>query len=387
VQEFIQMLMEEEVDELLGRKRCRRRGPGDERVYRNGHGKPRRLTTGAGTVQVRRPRVRGLDERFESLILPLFVRRTQAVGELLPELYLHGLAERDFDLALRGLLGEKAPLSASSVARLKVAWQAQYDQWRKRPLHELEVVYLWADGIYVKAGLDKDKAAVLTVIAALRDGGKVVLAVESGARESAESWAAVLRDLKARGLNCPRLVIADGHLGIWAGLAAVFPEAGEQRCWNHRIVNVLNKVPAKHQTWAAQLLSAVPQAETMREAERLKRDFQAWSKEKGFAEAGALLDKDWDRMIAFYGFPKEHWKHLRTTNPVESPFDRVRLRTTAAKRYKKTENATAVIWKTLMLAQRNFRKLDAAELCAQVADGAQYADGVRIKPTREKVPA
>jgi putative transposase len=189
----------------------------------------------AGTITLRRPRVRGLEARFESRGLPLFKRRTEEVGRLLPELYLHGLAHGDFDLALRGLLGEAAPLSAPSIARLKAGWQAEYDTWKRRRLDDLEPVYVWADGIYVKAGLEKDKAAMLVVIAALRDGRKVVLAVESGYRESTESWAALLRDRKGRGLRAPRLLIADGHLGIWGAVRTVFPTVREQRCWNHRV--------------------------------------------------------------------------------------------------------------------------------------------------------
>jgi putative transposase len=195
---------------------------------------------------VRRPRVRGLSERFESRLLPLFKRHSQEVGELLPELYLHGLSSGDFDLALRGLLGDGAPLSASSIDRLKAVWQAEYEEWKQRSLSDLEVVYLWVDGIHVKAVLEKDKAAILVAVAALRDGRKVVVAVECGQRESTESWSAILRDLKQRGLNCPKLVIGDGHLSIWGALANVFPEAQEQRCWNHRIVNVLDKgAPAR----------------------------------------------------------------------------------------------------------------------------------------------
>jgi len=225
-QKWVQRLLEEEVSETLGRLKSQRRNEVDaEPGYRNGYGKPRRLTLSSGTITLRRPRVRGLTERFESRILPLFKRQTQEVKELLPQLYLHGLSEGDFDLALRGLLGEEAPLSPSSIARLKTVWQAEYEAWKQRPLHDLEVVYLWVDGVYVKAGLEKDKAAVLTVVAAVRDGSKVVLAVESGFRESTETWAAILRDLKARGMNCPRLVIGDGHLGIWGALAQVFPEA------------------------------------------------------------------------------------------------------------------------------------------------------------------
>jgi len=341
----------------------------------------------SGTVTVRRPRVRGLEERFVSRVLPLFQRHTQAVGDLLPELYLHGLSEGDFDLALRGLLGDGASLSASSVARLKTAWQAEYDAWCQRSLLGLEVVYLWVDGIYVKAGLEKEKAALLTVIAALRDGRKVVLAVSPGQRESTETWSAILRDLKQRGLNCPRLVVGDGHLGIWGALANVFPEAKEQRCWNHRIINVLDKMPKKQQAPARQLLTRVPYAETRAQADKLKREFQAWCRKRNLEQAAELLDHDWERMMTFYGFPQEHWRHLRTTNIVESPFAVVRLRTTAAKRYKKVANATAVIWKTLQVAEQTFGRLKAPELLADVANGAKYVDGKRVKGSPRKVPA
>jgi transposase-like protein len=373
---------------VLGRGRYERREAVDGAPgYRNGYGKPRRLSAMAGTITVRRPRVRGLEARFESRLLPLFKRRTEEVGRLLPELYLHGLAQGDFDLALRGLLGAAAPLSAASIARLKAGWQAEYDRWKRRRLDELEPVYVWADGIYVKAGLDKDKAALLVVIAALRDGRKIVLAVESGYRESTESWAALLRDLKARGLRAPRLLIGDGHLGIWGAVGAVFPTVGEQRCWNHRLVNVLDALPQKLQAEARALLTKIPYAETRAEAERLTRGFQAWATKKGVAAAGRRLDDDWGRLVTFYAFPKEHWKHLRTTNVVESPFAAVRLRTAAAKRFKKVENATAVIWKTLLIAEQSFRRLDAPERLPEVAEGVVYIDGVREKRGNEKAAA
>lgn len=388
VQHLLQRVLEEEVDELLGRGRYERRGAVDAAPgYRNGWGKERRLSLSNGTITLRRPRVRGLDERFESRLLPAFKRRTEEVGRLLPELYLHGLALGDFDLALRGLLGDGAPLSAASIARLKAGWQAEYDVWNTRLVANLDVVYLWVDGIYAKAGLEKDKAAMLVVLAALRDGQKVILAVESGYRESTESWAAVLRDLKRRGLAAPKLVIGDGHLGIWGALAAVFPEAQEQRCWNHRIVNLLDKLPLKRQAEARALLTKIPYAETCDEAERQKQAFQAWCTQHGHAAVGQALDRDWDRLVTFYQFPCAHWKHLRTSNPVESPFAAVRLRTGAAKRFKKVENATAVIWKTLLIAEKTFRRLDAPELLADVASGAVYVNGVRAVNRREKVPA
>jgi putative transposase len=388
VQEFLQALLEEEVTELLGRAKSQRRAEVDPQGgYRNGHGKPRELSTSFGTLTVARPRVRGLEERFESRLLPLFRRHTKQVGELLPQLYLHGLAEGDFELALRGLLGEGAPLSASSVARLKAGWQGEYEAWKRRSLADLEVVYLWVDGIYVKAGLEKEKAALLVVVAALRDGRKVVIAVESGYRESTEAWSAVLRDLKQRGMNGPRLVIGDGHLGIWAALANVYPEAGEQRCWNHRLLNVLDRVPKKDQAAARKLLTLIPYAATREKAEEQKAQFTAWCAKRGCPRAAEILEEDWERMVAFYGLPKEHWKHLRTTNPVESPFAAVRLRTDAAKRYKKVENATAVLWKLLMVAERSFRRLSAPELLAEVAEGAIYVDGIRVRSATEKLAA
>jgi putative transposase len=385
VQQLLQRVLEEEVDELLGRGRYERRGAVDASPgYRNGFGKPRRLSLSNGTITVRRPRVRGLSERFESRLLPAFKRRTEEVGRLLPELYLHGLAQGDFDLALRGLLGAGAPLSAPSIARLKAGWQAEYDLWRTRLVADLDVVYLWVDGVYVKAGLEKDKAAILVVLAALRDGQKVILAVESGYRESTEGWAAILRDLKRRGLAAPKLVIGDGHLGIWGALAAVFPQTKEQRCWNHRLLNILDKLPLKRQAEARPLLTKIPYAETREEAEQDKRAFQTWCTKRGHADAGRALDRDWERMVTFYQFPRAHWKHLRTSNPVESPFAAVRLRTAAAKRFKRVENATAVIWKTLLIAEKTFRRLDSPELLADVASGVVYVNGVRAVNRRDE---
>ena len=221
MQRFIQAPLEEEVTELLGRTKSARREAIDATPgYRNGYGKPRRLTLTSGTITVRRPRVRDLNERFVSRVLPLFKRQTKEVGELLPQLYLHGLALGDFELALRGLLGDDAPLSSASLLRLKTQWQAEYETWKRRQLDDLEVVYLWADGLYVKAGLEDTKAALLVTIGVLTNGQKVVLAVESGQWESKESWGMILQDLRKRGLKPWRCTIADGHLGLWAHWAS-----------------------------------------------------------------------------------------------------------------------------------------------------------------------
>jgi putative transposase len=385
IAQFIQRLLEEEVEELLGRQKRARRRPEDPVGYRNGYGKPRQLALSTGTITVRRPRVRALEARFVSRVLSLFARRTHAVGALLPELYLHGLALGDFELALRGLLGEGAPLSASSVARLKAGWQAQYETWRQRELSRCELVYLWADGIYVKAGLEDTKAAILVLIGGLADGRKVVLAIESGHRESAESWAAVLRDLKARGLAAPKLTIADGHLGIWGALAQVYPTSQEQRCWNHKLRNVVDAAPAKRQPEIRAAVQRIAAAETTKAAEQQKRAFRL-AYATTCPKAVERLERDWERMVTYYRFPRRHWRHLRTTNVVESPFAAVRLRTSAAKRHKKVEHATALIWRLLLVAEQRFRTLNAAARCRDVYQGKEFTDGVLRNPTTGPAP-
>jgi putative transposase len=384
VQQFIQALLEEEVTELLGRTKSARREDVDaEPGYRNGYGKPRRLTLTSGTITVRRPRVRDLNERFVSRVLPLFKRQTKEVGELLPQLYLHGLALGDFELALRGLLGEGAPLSPASLLRLKSQWQQEYTVWKQRRLDDLQVVYMWADGLYVKAGLEDTKAALLVMIGVLTNGQKVVLAVESGQRESKESWGMILRDLRKRGLKPWRCTIADGHLGLWAALGEQYPTLAEQRCWNHKITNVLDAIPKKHQTEARTLLCALPYAETQAACETLQGEFTSRYRKLAPKAVERLAD-DWERLVTFYQFPREHWPHLRTSNVVESPFATVRLRTTAAKRFKKVENATALIWKILQVAESTFRRLKGAELLPVVYAGAQYVDGVQRSMSKQQ---
>ena len=379
IRDLLQRVLEEEVTEFLGRTRYQRRSAVDATPgSRNGHGKPRQVSLMSGTIEVRRPRVRGLEERFESRILPLFMRRTHEVTRMLPELYLHGLSQGDFELALRGLLGNGAPLSSSSIGRLRAQWEEELETWRERRLDDRELVYAWADGIYVKAGLEKDKAALLVVIGAMSDGRKEVLAVWPGHRESTESWLKVLRDLRDRGLRAPLLLMADGGLPIWSATEQVWPQASHQRCWNHKILNVLDDLPKRVQGKARALLTQIPSAETRQEAEKRRTTFARRYRDR-YPQAVATLERDWERMVTFYEFPKEHWKHLRTTNPVESPFASVRLRTNAGKRYKRVQGATALIWRVLMVAEQRFRKLNAPELLPLVYGGQQYQDGKPVK--------
>ena len=380
VRGFIQDILEEEVGEFLGRGKSERKKGKVDHVggYRNGHGKPRRVAMMTGTVIVRRPRVRGTEERFASKVLPLFHRRSSQLSQMLPDLYLHGLAKGDFELALRGLLGDGAPLSAASIQRLKAKWQLEYESWKSRDLSKMAVVYQWADGLYIKAGLEKEKAALLVIVASTAHGQKEVLACESGYRESKESWAGVLRNLQSRGLKLGRLTIADGHLGIWAALRDIHPEGEEQRCWNHKIVNVLDVFPKAIRPEAKELLCKMPYAETQIECEKMRDQFVLRYK-KQYARATEKLLSDWERMITFYSFPKEHWVHLRTTNVVESPFNVVRLRTNAVRRFKKVDSATAMIWKLLMVAQKNFKTLKGVQLLPDVYKNRKCKDGFFIQ--------
>jgi transposase-like protein len=377
VQEFIQDILNEEIAEFLCRGKSERiKGIDIPHKYRNGKGKPRRLALMSGTITIRRPRLRDI-KGFESKALPLFKRRSKELGAMLPELYLHGLSNGDFDLALRGLLGEGAPLSSASIQRLKAKWQTEYEEWKKQDLSGLEVVYQWADGIYVKAGLEKDKAALLVIIGALSNGEKKILACEPGYRESKESWLWVLRDLTGRGLKLGRLTIADGHLGIWSALSEVHPEGDEQRCWNHKITNVLDAMPKRVRAEAAEYLSKIPYAET-KEKCRILRDAFAARYRKDYPNAVKKLLSDWDRMVSFYSYPKDQWVHIRTTNVVESPFSAARLRTDAARRFKKVENATAMLWKLLQVAEKNFRSLNCPGLLQDVYAGKQFENGEMV---------
>ena len=378
IREHLQDLLEQEVIEWLGREKSERKiHPLEQPGYRNGYGKTRRFTMSLGTVEIRRPRVRSLDERFESRILPMFKRQTEAVRALIPELYLHGLASGDFELALREMLGEGAPLSASSLQRLKEKWQGEYEQWKGTAIEEKEWAYLWADGIYVKAGIGKEKTALLVVIGVQKDGQKRFLALEPGYRESKESWALVLRQLRTRGVKSARLFIGDGNLGLWAAVGEVYPQAQEQLCWNHKMLNVIDAVSHKEQAEVRKHLTAMMYADSREQALKERKIFEQAFRHN--PKAVKTVVENWERLTTYYNFPREHWKHLRTSNVVESPFSRVRLRTTASRRFKSQINATCLIWKTLMVAEMSFRKLNAPQLVEKVAEGKKYHNGKEVR--------
>ena len=378
IREHLQDLLEQEVTEWLGREKSERKGNALEQPgYRNGYGKTRRFTMSLGTVEIKRPRVRDLGERFVSKVLPFFKRQTQPVRDLIPELYLHGLASGDFELALRHLLGEGAPLSGSSLQRLKEKWQGEYEQWKSTPIEEKDWAYLWADGIYVKAGIGKEKAALLVVIGVKKDGSKGYLALAAGYRESKESWAEVLRQIKSRGVKNPRLFVGDGNLGLWAGVGEVYPQAQEQLCWNHKMLNVIDAVSKKEQVEVKKHLTTMMYADSRQDALKERKIFEQAFRHN--PKAVKTVVENWERLTTYYDFPREHWQHLRTSNVVESPFSRVRLRTAASRRFKSQINATCLIWKTLMVAELSFRKLNAPQLVEKVAEGKKYDNGKEIR--------
>ena len=356
-------------------------------VVGNGRARERKVTVGSGTVPIRAPRVndKRIDEetgerkRFSSKILPAYARRSPKVTEVLPILYLRGLSTGDFRPALEDLLGEDASgLSPSTISRLCKEWEAHHDRFRKRHLGFSRYAYLFVDGVHVSVRLgEDDKVCLLVVIGVREDGEKELLAVEDGYRESTESWAGVFRDLKRRGLGCPKLVVGDGALGAWAALRDVFPEACEQRCWVHKTANVLDCLPKRLQSKAKELLHEIVEAPTRKDAGKALEVFREEYGAK-YPKALAKLDKDWSALTAFYDFPAEHWRHLRTTNPIESSFATVKLRTRVTKGAGSKAAALAMAYKLLITAQERWRRFNGHELIADVLDGATFKDGVKV---------
>jgi len=391
---MIAAALEAEVDEYVASFTDEVDEDGRRLVVRNGHARERGLTVGSGTVRLRAPRVNdkrvdegGERQRFSSRILPAYARRSPKVTDVLPVLYLRGLSTGDFGPALRDLLGEDASgLSSSSIQRLTVQWQSDHDTFKTRSLRFHRYCYLFVDGVHVTVRLgDDDRLCLLVVIGVREDGEKELLAVEDGYRESTDSWAAVLRDLRDRGLNCPKLVTGDGALGVWAALRDVFPDAAEQRCWVHKTANSLDALPKRLQPRAKTLLHEIVEAPTRADAKKALEAFRGEFDAK-YPKAVAKLDKDWTALTAFYDFPAEHWRHLRTTNPIESAFATVKLRTRVTKGAGSKKAALAMAYKLLDAASERWRRFNGHELINDVLDGATYKDGTRINE-EDKTPA
>jgi putative transposase len=372
-----------EVDDYLERHRSERDEQGRALVVRNGHGQTRKVTLGAGTVELNAPRVndRRLDEcgrrqRFTSHILPPYMRRSPKVAEVLPILYLRGLSTGDFRPALEALLGEAAGLSPATIARLTAGWEKEYTEFRRRDLSGREYVYVWVDGIHFNIRLDDDRLCTLVMIGARPDGEKELLAVEDGYRESAESWKAVLRELKRRGMVAPVLAVGDGALGFWAAAREVWPETREQGCWCHKLSNVLDKLPQRLYSRAKRALHEMMYAARRSDCEAARGRFAAEYQAK-YPKAVESLTANWERLIRFFDFPAEHWKHLRTTNVIESAFATVRLRERVTKGAGSRTKGLLMAFKLLDMAQQRWRRLDGAALLPLVRAGVKFVDGVQ----------
>lgn len=387
--ELIGRAVEEELRVFLEQQAGRREADGRLAVVRNGYQPERALLTGMGPVRVRVPKVRdrsGEGAVFRSTLVPPYVRRARSVEAALPWLYLKGISTGDMSEALQALVGkEAAGLSAAVVSRLKTRWGQEYDLWRRQPLGKERWVYLWADGIYSNLRADDARLCLLVVIGVNARGQKRFLAIEDGVRESTESWRAVLRDLKARGLSVPpQLAVGDGALGFWGALKEIFPQTRAQRCWVHKTANILNYLPKSVQSKAKAGLHEIWMAETRADAQaacdRFITTFQA-----KYPKATECLAKDRQALLAFYDFPAEHWIHIRTSNPIESTFATVRHRTERAKGCVSRASLLGLIFKLAMSAEHGWRRLRGFERLGELVAGVKFVDGVpnnKIKHTQ-----
>ena len=360
-------------------------GNGRRRVVRHGYLPERDIQTGIGAVEVKAPRVRDRDPGapggridFTSSILPRYLRRSKSVAELLPWLYLKGISSGGFGEALSALLGPDAPgLSASTIARLKTLWWEQYVAWQKRDLSAKRYVYFWADGVYFSPRLDHERQCILVIIAADANGHKDIIGLMDGYRESEQSWKELLLDLKRRGLERgPDLAVGDGALGFWKALRQVYGQAREQRCWVHKTANVLNKMPKSLQAKAKGHLHDIWMAETKEEAGKAFDYFLSAYGAK-YDKAVRCLEKDRDVLLTFYDFPAEHWKHVRTSNPIESTFATVRLRTVKTRGCLSRKTALAMVFKLILSAKAKWRKLDGSSQLAEIIKGVEFKDGIK----------
>lgn len=377
--------VEAEVADFLARHADLKTAAGRQRVVRHGHLPEREIMTGIGPVAVRQPRVRDREAaegeriRLRPTILPPYARRTKSLEVLIPILYLKGISTGDFEEVLAALVGKDAPgLSASTIARLKDVWTEEHERWRKRDLSAKRYVYFWADGIHLEARLEDRAQCLLVIIGATPEGKKELVGFTDGMRESAESWRELLLDLRHRGLStAPELAVADGALGFWKALGEIWPTTREQRCWVHKTANVLNKLPKSLHAKAKRALQDIWMAETKADALAALAAFAETYGTK-YEKAVDCLTKDRDALLAFYDFPAEHWKHLRTTNPIESTFATVRHRTVRAKGCLSNKTALAMVFKLADAAQKSWRRLRGHNQLPKVIQGVKFTDGIEV---------
>jgi len=380
--EMLTTAVEAEVQAFCDRYRFLRDDAGHRRIVRNGYLPERKILTGIGQVEVRVPRTRDrqhTDEDkilFTSSIIPSYLRKSASLEAAIPWLYLRGVSTGDFESALSALVGEDAPgLSSSTVARLKGVWTKDHATWQSRSLADKRYVYFWADGIHMNVRMDKQKLCLLVIIGARADGVKEIVALEDGFRESTQSWRELLLDLKHRGLTAPELAVADGALGFWRALTEVYATTRAARCWVHKTKNILNRLPKSVQKKAKSHLVQIYTAETRHEAENAFRFFISAYEHK-YPKAVEILTKDKEQLLVFYDFPAAHWIHLRSTNPIESTFATVRLRTAKTRGCLSRETALAMAYRLCVEAQKKWRRLNAPHLLQLVEKGIKFTDGI-----------
>ena len=380
-QQILAAAVDAEVHTFLSQYEHIRDMHGRKQVVRNGYLPERTIQTGLGSVDIKVPRVRdnsGNDIAFTSALLPPYLKRTQSISELLPWLYLKGISTGGFADALRALLGKEAKgLSANTICRLKASWINEYQAWTKRDLSKHNIVYIWVDGVYLQARM-QEKQCMLVIIGADDTGKKQVLAISDGYRESTQSWREVLLDLKHRGLPAlPKLAVGDGALGFWQACAEIFPDTATQRCWVHKTMNVLNKLPKSLQPKAKDRLHEIWMADTREHANKAFDLFLTTYQDK-YPKAAQCLRKDRESLLAFYDFPAQHWHHIRTTNPIESTFATIKLRTHRTKGCLSRETGLAMLYKLAMSAQDRWPRLRGSKLTTDVLNGVSFKNGIKL---------
>jgi len=373
LQPKIQQALEVERDEIVGRSWHKHHQAETPVQYRNGYGKLRCLTCGSGTIAVQMPRLR---EPYDSKVVEKYERLTPAMQQHLSELYLHGLATGDFGQAFGWLWGEDAPLSASTIGRLKQSWEEELSQWKKRPVEE-EYLYVWADGIYPKGGAVDETLAILVVLGVNREGEKKLLAIEEGYRESQESWTDLFRDLKKRGVKWIGLMIGDGLDGLWKASRSVFPMALHQRCWVHKMRNILDKVPKNVHDEVLDWLRKIYHASSYVQAKQLKKEFVQQYKAL-YPKAVKSLEEAGEMLFTYFRFPEKYWVHLKTTNPIESLFATVRLRTAAARRLRSRMSAVCLVFQILKTSEPRLRKIRRYQIAADTIDRLRLKKNISL---------
>jgi transposase-like protein len=394
-QQMLAQALEAEVRAYLQAANGERDEHGRALVVRNGYAGSRQVVCGAGSIEVRAPRVNdkrvdeqsGERKRFRSVILPPYMRRSPKVTEVLPLLYLHGLSSGDFAPALEEFFGTEAGLSPATVVRLTEQWRKEREEFAGRELSEKDYVYVWVDGIHTKVRLGHDdRLCCLVMMGARLDGKKELIALQDGYQESSESWAEMLRDLKKRGMRAPVLAVGDGALGFWGALRDVFPETRHQRDWVHKTANVLDALPKSKHRRARKAVKEITQAEDKAKAREAIKEFEEEFAKK-WPKAAAKISDEKEALLAFYDYPAEHWRHLRTTNPIESPFATVRARTDLTKGPGSREAGVAMIYKLLEAAEGRWRRLNGYRLVPLVRAGARFVNGELVERSEEKVAA